>query len=48
VGSEMCIRDSVCLFLRDTNEQLVAATGEYWPDGFVPGAAIERLGEEPK
>lgn len=36
----------VCLFLRDDNGQLIAATNEYFPDGFLPGAAIEHASKE--
>lgn len=39
----------VCLFLRDDNSQLMAATREYFPNGFLPGAALDHASvEEPK
>jgi hypothetical protein len=39
----------VCLFLRDTNEELLAAADEYFPGGLLPGAARELVStEEPK
>lgn len=38
----------VCLFLRDDNEQLMAALAEYFPDGPLPGAVMEHIGPELK
>lgn len=39
----------VCLFLRDTNAELVAAANEYFPGGPLPGARFEHVTtEEPK
>ena len=38
----------VCLFVRDTNDELVEAANEYFPDGMMPGARTEYGGEEPK
>lgn len=39
----------VCLFIRDDNAQLIEATREFFPDGFLPGAPIEHVStEEPK
>jgi hypothetical protein len=35
----------VCLFVRDTNQQLIAAANEYFPDGMIPGAAFEHASE---
>lgn len=52
-GERVCLPGSaaggphVCLFLRNTNEELVAATNEYFYDGMVPGAVVERHPEEP-
>ena len=37
----------VCLFLRDTNAELLAAADEYFPDGPLPGAVLHHAGEEP-
>ncbi len=36
----------VCLFLRDDNAQLIAAAGEYFPDGFLQGAGVEHVSTE--
>jgi hypothetical protein len=36
----------VCLFVRDDNAQLIAACDEYFPDGIVPGAAVEQASTE--
>lgn len=39
----------VCLFLRDTNEELLDALDAYFPDGPLPGARFEHVTtEEPK
>lgn len=36
----------VCLFLRDNNEELLVAVHQYFPDGLLPGAALEHAGPE--
>ena len=36
----------VCLFLRDNNAQLLAAVDEYFPDGLMPGAAVEQASKD--
>jgi len=38
----------VCLFLRDTNEELLQAVDVYFPDGVLPGARLEHVSEEPQ
>lgn len=39
----------VCLFVRDSNEELLVAAGEYFPDGVMAGAALVHASkEEPK
>jgi hypothetical protein len=36
----------VCLFLRDTNEELLQAVDVYFPDGPLPGARFEHVTTE--
>jgi hypothetical protein len=38
----------VCLFVRDDNQQLLAAADEYFPDGPLPGALQVHIAEELK
>ncbi len=36
----------VCLFYRESNEALIAALREYFPDGFLPGAELEHVSQD--
>jgi hypothetical protein len=36
----------VCLVVRDSNRELIAAINEFHPDGFLPGAAVEHVSKE--
>mgnify|MGYP001613417320 CR=1 FL=1 len=51
-GERVCLpgygtQPHVCLFVRDTNEELIAATAEYFPDGVLPGAQLVHFKDEP-
>jgi len=36
----------VCLFYRESNDALIAATREYFPDGFMPGATLDHVSRD--
>lgn len=36
----------LCLFVRDTNAELLAACDEYFPGGYLPGAVVEQATTE--
>lgn len=36
----------VCLFLRDDNQQLLAAMDEYFPGGPLPGAVLSHVSDK--
>lgn len=52
-GERVCLPGSraggphMCLFVRDTNEELLEATKQYFPDGVLPGAVIGHHPHEP-
>ena len=50
-GERVClpghgIHPHVCLFIRDDNAQLIEASHEYFPDGFLPGAKLEHVSKD--
>ncbi len=36
----------VCLFYRESNDALIAVMREYYPGGFMPGAAIDHVSKD--
>lgn len=40
------VHPHICLFVRDNNDELLAATEQYFPDGAMPGAEFAHVSKE--